>query len=224
MVTTYKCTTTLTFDKYIRDMMVSIGVTPLGLDKWWRIQAPNGSRGLTGNINAVYRTPAHVGESLVKGHLNPGIHLDAIQDGLLRRVDKHLSSNVPAAESASARALVRDRGKTSLLWWCREVLIDSATRTFFGDALLKLDPDIISTFVEFDDLNWQFILKYPAALSTEMTTARNRVIKTLTTYFKQPREKTCGASALILALKSEMRGQGLEDEDVAALLMLKFWA
>ena len=224
MVTTYKSTATLTFDKYIRDMMVAIGVTSSGLDKWWRIQAANGSRGLTGNVHAVYRTPAHVGESFVKGHLNPGKQLDDIQMGLLKRIDNHLSCDVPAVESASVRAMARDRGKTSLLWWCREILIDSATRTFFGDRLLQMDPDIISTFIKFDDLNWQFILKYPAVLSKEMTTARNRVIKSLTTYFQQNREKRSGASGLILALENEMRAQGLTDEDVAALLMLTFWA
>lgn len=60
VVTTYKCTTTITFDKHIRDMMIATGVTSAGLDKWWRVQAANGTRGLTGNVHALYRTPAHV--------------------------------------------------------------------------------------------------------------------------------------------------------------------
>lgn len=90
--------------------------------------------------------------------------------------------------------------------------------------MLQIDPSIISAFVEFDDLDWQFIMTYPGLLSVKMSTARNKVIKALTTYFKQNVGRRNGASGLVLALESEMREQGLENMDIVALQMLTFWA
>lgn len=201
--------------------MVAIGVTPAGMERWWHVQPVQDDDGPTRKAKAAPKAPAHVGESIVKGHLNPGVQLDIMQTEVLRRIDSHLScSNFFARSQASAG----DYGNTSLLDWCSEVLIDSVTQAFFGEELLRIEPDFGRTFVIFDDLNWQFILQYPGFLSREMTTARNKMIKALTIYFERPLEARSDATSFVLSLEKEMRAQSLSDKDIAGMLMLTIWA
>ncbi|KAL8949025.1 MAG: hypothetical protein Q9222_004834 [Ikaeria aurantiellina] len=204
--------------------MVGIGVSPAGFDAWWQVQAFQSPHGSTGPAKVVYKAPVHVGESLVKGHLNPGSRLDSLQIEVLRRIKDHFSTCAGPADNAGTSSLAHVDGNTSLLRWCSEILIDSATRGFFGDELMQIDKGVASSFVEFDDLNWQFILPYPSILSRKMTSARNKVISALTTYFKRPLDTRVNASAFVLSLESEMRSQGLSDEDIAAMQMLTVWA
>ncbi|KAL8935171.1 MAG: hypothetical protein Q9216_005557 [Gyalolechia sp. 2 TL-2023] len=213
----------MTFDKYIRDKMVAIGVTPAGFEKWWRVQPVNDVHGPSGR-KAVPKTPAHIGESIVKGHLNPGVQLDIMQTEVLKRIDRHLACSTFSTGGADTCALARDDGSTSLLGWCSEVLIDSVTRAFFGDELMQIEPEMGPLFVKFDDLNWQFILQYPEFLSREMTSARNKMIEALTTYFERPLDTRSNASSFVLSLEKEMRMQGIGSGDIASMMMLTIWA
>ncbi|KAL8763458.1 MAG: hypothetical protein Q9184_000766 [Pyrenodesmia sp. 2 TL-2023] len=204
--------------------MLAIGVTPAGFERWWRVQPIHGVQGPTGNTKVVHKAPAHVGESIVKGHLNPGIQFDIIQTEVLKRIDSHLACPTTSTVIPDAYSLARDDGRTSLMWWCCHVLIDGVTRAFFGDELFRIEPDIVQTFVTFDDLNWQFILQYPEFLSREMTAARNKMIKALTTYFERPLETRSNASSFVLSLEKEMRKYDIGNGDIAAMLMLTIWA
>ncbi|KAL8827931.1 MAG: hypothetical protein Q9170_006813 [Blastenia crenularia] len=214
--TIYKSTASLSFDQYIRDKMVAIGVSPAGFDRWWQVQAIHGLSTTTGATKVTYKAPVHVGESLVKSHLNPGPRFDSLQTEALGRIDGH--------HLMHPRSLVGDGGKISLVRWCSEVLIDSTTRSFFGDDLMDIEPAVVSSFLQFDDLNWQFILPYPSFLAREMAAGRDRVIKALTKYFERPVETRTYTSAFVLSLEKEMRSQGISNEDIAAMLMLTVWA
>ncbi|KAL8921812.1 MAG: hypothetical protein Q9208_005569 [Pyrenodesmia sp. 3 TL-2023] len=204
--------------------MLAIGVTPAGFERWWRVQPIHGVHGPAGTAKAVLKAPAHVGESIVKGHLNSGSQLDVIQTEVLKRIDSHLACPTTSTGIPETRNLAGDDGKISLMWWCCDVLIDSVTRAFFGDELFRIEPDIVQIFVKFDDLNWQFILQYPEFLSREMTAARNKMIKALTTYFERPLETRSNASSFVLSLEREMRKYDIGNGDIAAMLMLTIWA
>ena len=222
--TIYRNTKSLSFDQYIRDKMVAIGVSPTGFDRWWQVPAIHGPRASTGPTKVEYRAPVHVGESLVKSHLNPGIQFDSLQTEVLRRINDQLLIRPDPALTASPGTLATDGGEISLLCWCSGILVDSATRGFFGDDLMHIEPAVVSSFVKFDDLNWQFILPYPTILARDMTAARNKVIRALTKYFERPVDMRAGASAFVLSLEKEMRSQGIDSEDIAAMLMLTVWA
>lgn len=204
--------------------MVAIGVTPAGMERWWHVQPVEDNHGPARRTKTVPKAPAHVGEAIVKGHLNPGVQLDIMQSEVLRRIDNHLACPIPSPGSRRNANSAEDIGRTSLLAWCSEVLIDSVTRAFFGDELLHIEPDFGRIFVIFDDLNWQFILQYPEFLSREMTTARNKMVKALTLYFERPLDTRKNASSFVLSLEKEMRAQGLSNGDIAAMLMLTIWA
>ena len=53
-----------------------------------------------------------------------------------------------------ARANIRNDG-LKLLPLVQRVFIGAGIRTFFGEKLLKMDPDFVAKFIAFDDQSWR---------------------------------------------------------------------
>ena len=101
--------------------------------------------------------------------------------------------------------------------------MDSATKAFFGDALLKIDPGLFQSFFDFDDDSWKLTYHYPYLLSRDMYAAKQRAVDALTTYFRSPKEVRQGESWLVRTLEAEMRGQDIEEPDIAAFVLMTYW-
>lgn len=111
----------------------------------------------------------------------------------------------------------------SLLAWTREVLLDGATRAFFGDRLIELEPRLVESFFFFDDNSWKFTYKIPRPWSNDMYAAKKTAQDALEAYFKLSKEQRPGATWLVQTLETEMKARGIGESDIAALLMMIFW-
>ena len=163
----------------------------------------------------------HVGERLCQRQLLPGEELAAIQEVFMNGIHESLlwGRITPLIVVCSTPVT-----KTiSLLGWCREVLLESATRAFFGDRLLQIDPNLFHSFFKFDASSWKLNYGYPRALSKDMYAARDTIITALEIYFKLPKSERPGASFLINSFETEMRRLEIDDKDIAALVMPVYW-
>lgn len=79
----------------------------------------------------------------------------------------HQSLGWDCIPSNITRSSTSDTKTLSLLGWCREILLDSATRSFFGDRLLEVEPDLFETFFDFDDNSWKLTYKLPRFMSQD---------------------------------------------------------
>ena len=214
----YKNSLSLTFDDYIRDMMLSFEMTPLAVDKMWQKPTPEST--LIGS-NSLNKSLVQRGEDFYRQQLHPGPKLEILQRKLMSNIDQSLrwdsiSNNIIRSSTPNTKTL-------SLLTWCRDVLLDSATRAFFGDSLLVVEPDLFQTFYTFDDNSWKFTYKLPRIMSQEMYSAKKKAVDALTAYFELPMEKRPGSAWIIQTLESEMRQLGIGSSDIASLLMMTFW-
>ena len=159
----------------------------------------------------------HIGERICQQQLLPGKELETIQkvfmDGIHESLFWSKISPVIILRSVSGVKTI------SLLRWCREVLLESATRAFFGDMLLEIDPNLFESFYKFDATSWKLNYGYPSILSKDMRAAKNVIITALETYFKLPRLERAGASSLINSMETEMRRLAIDDRDIAAIVM-----
>ena len=215
----YKNTTSLTFDDYIRDVMVSFGGTPSAVEKMW--QVPGRGDTVPFSPNPAHKTLAHLCGDWYRHQLHPGRPLDILQSGFLHNINfsllwEKISDNVVLSSTHDSKVV-------SLLGWCREVLLDSATRAFFGDRLLELEPELFQSFFDFDDNSWKLTYKLPGVLSKEMTAAKQKGIDALTRYFQLPKEERPGEAWLVQTLEAEMRHVGIQDPDIAAFVMMFYW-
>ncbi|KAL8704585.1 MAG: hypothetical protein Q9201_002277 [Fulgogasparrea decipioides] len=218
---TYKNTTSLTFDDYIRDMMYQFGGSDDAVQKMWQKPSKDEERTKLLSPNPLHKNLAMLGEDLYRQQLHPGAKFEDLQSQFMPNIHKTLSyekmSNKIILASTSGDKTV------SLLGWVREVLLDSATRSFFGDRLLEIEPNLFQSFFDFDDNSWKLTYHLPRVFAREMYSAKQTATDALSKYFHLPEKERPGAAWLVRTLESEMRHLGIGESDIASFLMMIYW-
>ncbi|KAF2827304.1 cytochrome P450 [Ophiobolus disseminans] len=103
-----------------------------------------------------------------KLQMHPGEKLEVLQSTFLGNIDHALkweNMSGPMIQSTS-----EDNNELSIsLWeWCGHVLVDSATRAFFGGAIYRISPDLLKDFFVFDEQSWKLPYKYPYWAARDM--------------------------------------------------------
>ncbi len=217
---THKGTATLTFDGFIRDMLTKLGASSHAVNIWVP-DLKKDSVFPTENSNSLPNVTHQLGEHLCRRQLLPGKDLDCLQAVFMKNIHKSLTwehlDGEPVLISMPGEKTV------SLLGWCREVLLNAATKSFFGERLQLIEPNLFRSFFIFDDNSWKLNYGYPYILSREMYSAKDKIIDALTIYFKLPKSERSGEASLIRNFEIEMRGLGIVDKDIAALVMPVYW-
>ncbi len=205
----------------MKNMLLTLGVSQSAVELW----IPSFGLDITSNIhdssNSSHGDFGHLGERLCRQQLLPDKELDILQTNLLIKIEQSLQWHMMSKKIISS--FTCKTRTMSLLHWCREVLLDSATRAFFDERFMQMHSDLFESFFIFDESSWKVHFGYPRFLSKHMYAAKDRIIDALTAYFKLPRSERKGDSWLIGKLESEMRNLGVEDRDIAAIVMPLYW-
>jgi hypothetical protein len=218
----YRNTTTLLFDKFVRDIMLAIGASEDALRKMWDL--PGESENAVGSDTSqsqLHKALAHAGEDFYRQQLQPGDRLDELWPRIQNLIDESLLwHNITDICNVSRD---KDTKRLSLWKWSREVLLSSVTGAIFGERLLQLQPDLLHHFVKFDDESWKLTYRIPRIWAKEMFVARDKITATMEQYFALPEKERADATWLVHTLEKEMRNIQLEGKDIAALFAMPFW-
>ena len=107
--------------------------------------------------------------------------------------------------------------------WVSENFVKAGTDAYFGPRLLELDPHLVQTFLEFDDLSWQVLYQYPKVLAGKMYTARDRLTQAIEKYFQLEQDKRYGDAWFTKAMENDMRKIGIGNHDLATMMMTIHW-
>jgi len=218
----YRNTEELTIDTHIRHTLTSLGASSSAVDRWMPPRSPEGNNNRAmDSLKAKTNEFTHLGSRICQQQLLPGKELGHLQKAFMSNIHKSLhwhtiSSKITLASSTQSKTI-------SLLGWCRDVLLESSTRAFFGVQLLQINPNLFQSFYDFDACSWKLHYGYPRFLSGELYAARDIIIETLTAYFSLPKAKRPDAAFIINRLEDEMRQLEIGDKDIAALTMPLFW-
>ncbi|KAL9608971.1 MAG: hypothetical protein Q9167_006222 [Letrouitia subvulpina] len=135
--TTYKNIVSLTFDDYVRDMMYQFGGSEDGVSKMWQDPSKDGKGTTLLSPNPLHKCLARLGEDFYRQQLHPGKNLDELQSQFLPNI--HWSVDYDKISDKIIVASNTGEKTVSLLGWIREVLLHSATKSFFGDKLLEIE-------------------------------------------------------------------------------------
>lgn len=152
----YRNTTTLGFDEFVRDTMLSLGASHDGVRKMY--ESPRyGDDHTPGkeNANRLHKILAHAGEDYYRQQLLPGDPLERLWANIEHRIFLSLCFEGFRFPEQCTVSVGEDTKTLSLLPWCREILIRSVTGAVFGDRLLQLEPRLVDIFTDFDDNSWQ---------------------------------------------------------------------
>jgi hypothetical protein len=218
----YKNTASLTFDGFMHDIMVAFRASPSAIQKMWLYPRSGGAGYQSIVENPHQKCLAQLTRDFHHQQLHPGPHLDDIAPKFLNYINNALQW-----ENVSGNYVSKDTDteskEISLKAWCGDVLLEAATRAFFGDALLEIQPDLFRHFIAFDDNSWMLIYRYSRFLAKPMYSAKDTVTDALTRYFKLPRDKRVGEAWFVRTLESEQRSLGIKDHDIATLMMMIYW-
>lgn len=205
----------------MRDMLLRLGASAESIERWVPSSGAKITSHLAGVSNSAHGDYGHLGERLCRQQLLPGKELDILQVSLLSRIHKSLQwDQMP---EKIVKSFTQSTRTVSLLGWCQEVLLDSATWAFFDERLMQINPGLFESFYIFDELSWQLHFGYPRFMAKKMYTAKDRIIDALTAYFRLPKSERPNESWLIGSLEDEMRNLGIGDRDIAAIIMPLYW-
>lgn len=217
----YKNTADLSFDGLVKMIHRGVAnVSPQGFQTLWRTPQ-EGFESL--HPNPKNQVLVHTGNALLHKQVLSGAPLEELTARFLDHVEKTTRWDSFFPKSILARASGDSERVVSLHQWTLEVLVDAATRSFFGDALPKLLPDINSIFDRWDMNSYMTTYQYPDFLSQAAIVPRETIIKALTQYLDLPLSERQGAVPFVNELEEEQRHAGLSNSDAARIFMIIYW-
>lgn len=217
VVTAYKNNTTLDYGNVIQDLMVSFGVSRPGVE---RVYDPNPDFvGLIKRYNPHSKSFFNLKSDFYHTQLHPGQQFNIIQDRFLRLINdamkpENLTQDILLASNTNTK-------NASLYKWCQQVFVKAGIRAFFGEQILQMDPQFLHDFIKFDDNNWMIFYNWPDAAIAR--NAKAKVLKTLEAYLRLPKPERQGASWLVETMEESQRQLGMEEPDIAVVLMMVMW-
>ncbi|KAL8800175.1 MAG: hypothetical protein Q9200_007333, partial [Gallowayella weberi] len=184
-------------------------MSPVGVEKMWEVPmahenhvSPAGRKRLMDRSRDFHRL-----------QLFPGRQLDDLNAGFITRIEHGTTwNNIPQPCILSSTA---DEMVVSLYKWCGYVLVDAASRGFYGDALVDTSPQIVRDFLEFDKQSWMLFYQYPSFLAKAMTAPRERITQAFDRYIALHSEKKKDAAPYTKALAAEQTDAGISTRDGA---------
>ena len=151
---------------------------------------------------------------------------------LARDIYRYLLQPGPMLDSRTRPVLCSIRGpptwnaatktkRISLMEWCGEFLIGGATKAMFGDELLRIEPELISTFMDFDDNAWM-LFRCPRLAAPRMYAARDKIVNSLFQY-SQSFEKPVGESYLVRIIRTNAEKFEVGERDCVRMMFILFW-
>ncbi|CAG8976222.1 hypothetical protein HYALB_00010768 [Hymenoscyphus albidus] len=195
VLSVYKNSKGLDFNPIIKEIMASFGLRASTLGKMFDLDS-NGK---------FWMDTAHENFKL---QMHPGERLDELQTTFLGNIDKSLNWEKLAGPMVLSG--YGDEVKiVSLFKWCGEVLVDSATRAFFGDSIFHIDPNLLADFFVFDGDSWKLSYQYPYFAAKDMYNAKKKGETAFTKYLALPREHREDASWVTKSIEDGIEGLGI---------------
>lgn len=154
-------------------------------------------------------------------NLNSDQCMLTLRDELIRHMEKSMQWGRLSAKYTKFIDL--GEKEISLLGWCEDVTINSATRSYFNKSLLQIEPNLARILSDFDTESWTFLSNHFPRRAKSTSVAKEKGIRAFAAYFKLPRIQRAGEADFVRILEDEYRRLGLNEEDMASLMMTLYW-
>lgn len=165
----------------------------------------------------------HLGAAFLVTQLIPGKNLDDVRGVALSIIDQRLTWGEMSTNPIFSSKTDSRQKRVSLLQWTSQTLVESSTMAFFGPALLRIDPSIATTFLQFDDQMWKLLYSVPPPWSNDMLATKKKIHTALRTYLDLPKDQRKGEAWFVETYENEMRARGIKSHDIAGCLAMVLW-
>ena len=218
----YKNVTSLSFDEFMRDAMIGCEVSSFAIERTWLTPKDGFNAPIP---NPEQKCLAQLMRDLHRIQLHPGEHQMILSQKFQDFIDQSLAWDVLKRPSKPDYVISLDNNcvELSLKGWCGDVLLNAATRAFFGEALLETAPDIFRHFFLFDDNSWTLLYRYPRFLARDMYHGKEATVAALTKYFEIPGARRRDSSYFVQTTERALRDLDISNRDKAKIFLMVYW-
>lgn len=197
----------LSFDAVISDFMAGFGSTPDTLQKMFDKKGKS-------------KSWMDLSHDDLKLQMHPGEKFEELNNSLLLNIDSWLQWDRIVGFPIMPQPSLTGSKTVSLWKWCYVVLVDSATRSMFGEAIFDIYPDVLENFYSFDEEGWKLPYKLPkfAAKKLYRTLARSQAA--FGDFLALPKEQRQDSSWIVKQLEDGMIDLGVKDPAQCGVMLL----
>ena len=213
----YKNTTSLSFDGFLRDIMLGFGTSAEGVAKILQRGLIRSERSAS-KIQSISQI-AHdlqVRQTQGKDLRMLGQYIDEIFQQCLCLEFMRKTPSLIVKESDLSCTV-------SLQKWTAEIFIKAGQQAYFGEALSNINSNLPQALIEFDDLSWQVFYQYPKCFRRRLNQISGEILNSLKKYLEMPISQRRGKAWFTVALEQKYREAGLSDEDIACQMLFLYW-
>lgn len=222
MRTVRENTSTLSRYELTRDFIIALGLKPTVGKEICRSSTQSDTLSLLLRSGALQKPVIQVAGNNVETQI-PILDqpLNSLRDEFIWHIEQSMNWNCLSAKYTHFTNI--DEKEISLLGWCRDVMVNAATRSYFDEALLQIEPNLSQIVFDFDNETCRSITKYPRKLENLSSAAKEKGIAAFTAYLKLSKLQRAGEAQFVRDLEEEYRQLGLDDENLAPLMMIVYW-
>lgn len=214
-------TSTLSRYELTRDLIIALGLKPAVGKTICRNSIPGDKLNLVLRSAAMQKPFLQFVDNFTLEKKDPILEqpLHTLQEAFIRRIEKSIRWDGLSAKYTKFASI--DEKEVSLLGWCREVIVNASTGSYFDEALIQIEPNLSQILFDFDHETCGSI--YPHKSVTFSSATKEKGIRAFTAYLKLSKVQRAGEAQLVRDLEEEYRRLGLDEEDLAALMMIVYW-
>jgi hypothetical protein len=215
----YRNSSTLTFEIFAQEVLNDFGCSASAIKAMY---------GITDGNRKVFRSsdtkpPARMARDFHIHQLFPGNLLNDIGLEFITYYERTLNIEHLASRTKYATQTGPGSISVSMFALMSDIFTNAAQEAYFGSWLRMLEPRMADLLLEFDELGWQLLFRYPNLLTSKMRSAKDQVVDALEIYFETPQDMRTDTVWFTKALEAEMRRVGINNRDIAMMVMTIYW-
>lgn len=222
----YRNLTTLSFDFFVRELMLNCGSSQSCVEKMCQEPPPYLDGSTRTVLNPAGKSIARVGVDFHHTQLHPGpdSKFNDLTESLIRFVNELVTWDKVRNESHYIKRQASTGVQVSLTKFCGKVLIEASTASYFGMSFLDIEPQLLNIFYDFDFSMWKLLYNYPRWMCKDAHLAKDQLADALAKHFRRPRSERPGEAWFTEALEEEQRRIGLTEKEMASTVLIVYFA
>ncbi|KAE9983847.1 hypothetical protein EG328_009461 [Venturia inaequalis] len=208
----FKASSTMTFDRFGHDLLVMFGCSAEGNRKIWAKDPTT----LPGFKKATWNPKA-----LALGPLSLDLFAQQFLPG--PKLDKYVKITVECIRDDFQKWMPRKGEPFMLQKWCAVNINKALTASLLGRVMDDVNPQLLDTFLQFNQTGWKLIFGYPKWLASHTYRSRDVILNTMEAFIKLPKLQRHEQSYMINCVEEDARNIGIGDRDIAAMVSMIFW-
>lgn len=217
----FRDTTNLSFEVFYKELLAAFGCSSSSIEKICSVNW-KGDENIDKEHNPKSLDLASLVMDLFAQQFLAGPKLDKFAGIVLADISASLQCQNSTAGSHFKDAIAEGES-VQLRSWIGKIINESVMHALLGQKFMQDNPDISSTFVDFNLDGWQLIFKYPRWAAPKLYRNRDILIKALQRHVELPEAQRSGQSWLIARLELEARIRGLDEKDIASMCCMVLW-